>query len=182
MLLLGRRSWWKVGEEFLVGHLNYVTEYVVKSEKNKTENISSYNWWLHDRLEARWQFAGYRPYFDHLSSRLGAANGWCQNHAGTGICDEDFMPRIWIQQWRFKKFTISGNQVRHNVWKSLKKSHSTLRAKRATFTYWVDKSSSKMPKNGQFWRLFENLKFAVIFNRTKIGGKCQNWKILMRHF
>ena len=30
-----------------------------------------------------------------------------------------------------------------------KKSHSTLRAKRATFTFWVDKSSLKMPK-GQF--------------------------------
>ena len=32
-----------------------------------------------------------------------------------------------------------------------KKSHSTLRAKRATFTFWVDKSSLKMPKNGPFW-------------------------------
>ena len=28
----------------------------------------------------------------------------------------------------------------HGVWKSQKKSHSTLRAKRATFTFWVDKS------------------------------------------
>ena len=28
----------------------------------------------------------------------------------------------------------------HGVWKSKKKSHSTLRAKRATFTFWVDKS------------------------------------------
>ena len=27
----------------------------------------------------------------------------------------------------------------HGVWKSQKKSHSTLRAKRATFTFWVDK-------------------------------------------
>ena len=30
--------------------------------------------------------------------------------------------------------------LRHGVWKSQKKSHSTLRAKRATFTFWVDKS------------------------------------------
>ena len=30
--------------------------------------------------------------------------------------------------------------IHHNVWKSQKKSHSTLRAKRATFTFWVDKS------------------------------------------
>ena len=28
----------------------------------------------------------------------------------------------------------------HSVWKSPKKSHSTLRAKRTTFTFWVDKS------------------------------------------
>ena len=28
----------------------------------------------------------------------------------------------------------------HGVWKSQKKSHSTMRAKRATFTFWVDKS------------------------------------------
>ena len=34
----------------------------------------------------------------------------------------------------------------HSVWKSLKKSHSTLRAKRATFTFWVDKSEWKTPK------------------------------------
>ena len=33
----------------------------------------------------------------------------------------------------------------HGVWKSQKKSHSTLRAKRVTFTFWVDKSSIKMP-------------------------------------
>ena len=38
---------------------------------------------------------------------------------------------------------------------------STLRAKRATFTFKVDKSSMKMPKKiGQFWRVFENLNFA----------------------
>ena len=36
--------------------------------------------------------------------------------------------------------------MQHGVWKSQKKYHSTLRAKRATFTFWVDKSSLKMPK------------------------------------
>ena len=38
--------------------------------------------------------------------------------------------------------------------KSQKMSHSTLRAKRAAFTFWVDKSSSKMPKMvnwASFW-------------------------------
>ena len=38
----------------------------------------------------------------------------------------------------------------HSVWKSQKKSYSTLRAKRATFTFWMDKSSLKSPKNRQF--------------------------------
>ena len=36
--------------------------------------------------------------------------------------------------------------LRNSVWKFFKKSHSKLRAKRATFTFWVDKSSLKMPK------------------------------------
>ena len=37
----------------------------------------------------------------------------------------------------------------HGVWKSEKKSHSTLRARQATFTFWVDKSS-KMVHFGEF--------------------------------
>ena len=53
----------------------------------------------------------------------------------------------------------------HGVWKSKKKSHSTLRAKRATFTFWVDKTSLKMPKkvnlgeflkNATFWEIFKH--------------------------
>ena len=66
-----------------------------------------------------------------------------------------------------------------------KKSHSTLRAKRATFT--VDKSSLKMPKMVNFSVILENWSLRsnsvtrqVNLNRTKFGEKCQNWKILMR--
>ena len=77
----------------------------------------------------------------------------------------------------------------HSVWKSSKKSHSTLRAKRATFTFWVDKSWLKIPKLvnfGEFlktWILRSNsVTRQVTFKRTKIGGKCQNWKVQMRHF
>ena len=77
------------------------------------------------------------------------------------------------------------NQLRrrqvHSVWKSQKKSHSILRAKWATFTFWVDKSSLKMPKMvnfGEFlktWSLRSNsVTRQVSFYRTKIGGKCQN--------
>ena len=77
----------------------------------------------------------------------------------------------------------------HSVWKSQNKSHSTLRAKRATFTFWVDKSWLKMPKMVHFceflktWSLRSNsVTRQVSFNRTIIGGKCQNSKIQMRHF
>ena len=49
-----------------------------------------------------------------------------------------------------------------------KKSHSTVRAKRATFTFWVDQSSLKL------WSLQSNIVTRhVTFNRTEIGGKCQ---------
>ena len=40
-----------------------------------------------------------------------------------------------------------------------KKSHLTLRAKRAMFTFWVDKSYLKKPKNGQFWRILKTWRF-----------------------
>ena len=38
------------------------------------------------------------------------------------------------------------NSPSHGIWKSQKKYHSKLRAKRALFISWVDKSSLKMPK------------------------------------
>ena len=78
------------------------------------------------------------------------------------------------------------NDMRHKnhvVWKSKKKSHSTL------LTFWMDKSKLKMPKIvhfGEFlqiWSLRSNsVTRQVSFNRTNIGGKRQNSKIQMRHF
>ena len=50
------------------------------------------------------------------------------------------------------------NRKEHSVWKSQKKSHSTLRAKRATFTFWVEKSSSKLPKMVNFGDFSETWK------------------------
>ena len=71
----------------------------------------------------------------------------------------------------------------HSVWKSAKKSHSTLRAKRATFTLWVDKSLLKMPKMVNFGELLKIWSYCsnsvtrqVTLNMTKIGGKSQKWK------
>ena len=62
----------------------------------------------------------------------------------------------------------------HGIWKSQKKSHSTLRAKRATFTFWVDKSLLKMPKMADltsFWkmRLFEEFSNNVLSNTNSIS-------------
>ena len=84
------------------------------------------------------------------------------------------------QRWRHFYCCLLLRIPRDGVWKSQKKSNSTLRAKRATFTFWVDKSLLKMPKMvdfGEFlkiWSLRSNsVTRQVSFNRTKIGGKCQ---------
>ena len=59
--------------------------------------------------------------------------------------------------------------------KSTEKSHSTLRAKRTTFTFWMGKNWSKMPKWS--WSLRQTVSpERSIFNITKIGEKCQNSK------
>ena len=86
-------------------------------------------------------------------------------------------------------FVLSQRLTVNGVLKSQKKSRSTLRAKRATLTFWVDKSSLKMPKMVNLgdllktWSLRSNsVTRQVKFNRTKIGEKCQNSKIQMRHF
>ena len=44
----------------------------------------------------------------------------------------------------------------HGVWKSPKKSYSILRAKRATYTFWVDKLIENA-KNGQFYQIGQYL-------------------------
>ena len=51
------------------------------------------------------------------------------------------------------KVSISISKLQYGVWKSQKKSHSTLRAERATFTFWVDKSLLKCQKwSIYFWK------------------------------
>ena len=91
----------------------------------------------------------------------------------------------------FKKssYLIRNRLMTHGVWKSQKKPHSTLRAKRTTFTFWVDKSLLKMVQFGEFlktWSLRSNsVTRQVNINRTKIGEKYQNsnatfWVIFKR--
>ena len=74
-------------------------------------------------------------------------------------CGHPKNPRI--QRKLCGLFHVANSSLNHSVWKSLKMSHSTLRA---TFTFWVDKSLLKMPKI------------------VKFGGNCQNLKIQIRHF
>ena len=76
----------------------------------------------------------------------------------------------------------------HGVWKLPKKSHSTMRTKRATFTLWVGKSWLKIPKIVNFgdflktWSLWSNsVTRHVNPSQTIIRGKYQNWKTQMRH-
>ena len=47
-------------------------------------------------------------------------------------------------------FTSSCSLQSYGVWKSQKKSHSTLRAKRATFTFWDDKVNQKWSNLASF--------------------------------
>ena len=58
-------------------------------------------------------------------------------------------------------------------WKSRKKSHSTLRAKRATFTYWVDKSSLKNAKNGRFGEFLKTWSLRSISVTRQVWLKSQ---------
>ena len=52
----------------------------------------------------------------------------------------------------FQVSILQSNYRTHGVWKSQKKSHSTLRAKRATFTC---QKFIENAKNGQFWRFLK---------------------------
>ena len=61
----------------------------------------------------------------------------------------------------------------HNIWKLQKKSHSTLKAKRAMFTFWVDKSSLKMTKKVSlaiFWKP-EFCSQTVLPDRSILSGQ-----------
>ena len=84
--------------------------------------------------------------------------------------------KVWS---KFNKVLIINKANLNLVWttsqcsKSQKKSHSTLRVERATFTFGVNEKCQK-------WSI--SVTRQVNFKRTKIGGKCQNWKIQMRHF
>ena len=61
----------------------------------------------------------------------------------------------------------------HGAWKSQKKYYSTLRAKRATVTFWVDKSYLKMPKMvnlASFWKT-EACGQTVLPDRSVLTGQ-----------
>ena len=69
----------------------------------------------------------------------------------------------------------------HSVWKSQKKSHSTLRAKRATFTFWVDKSWLKMPKMVNFGEFLKIEACGQIVLPDKEILKDKNWRKMPKY-
>ena len=88
----------------------------------------------------------------------------------------------FLKTWSLQSNSVT-RQVSFNRTKIVEKCHNS----KATF--WVDKSSLKKPKMVNFgkvlktWSLQSNsVTRQVTLNRTKIGGKCQNWKYQMRHF
>ena len=86
----------------------------------------------------------------YIQSALCQERSFECNICGKGKCYNQ--GQLWCDQknqnsWHTKSVFLSPT---HSVWKLQKKSHSTLRAKRATFLLWVDKNSLKMPKMVQF--------------------------------
>ena len=79
------------------------------------------------------------------------------------FCEENL---VWLQ-----KFLCL-----HRVWKSEKKSHSTLRAKRAYIL------SRQKFKNGTFWRVLEKITtvdvFKLLWKSTHCSKNAKNWSIL----
>ena len=69
-----------------------------------------------------------------------------------------YMPDRLKTIWPSKQ--IEKRETTHCVWNSLKKSHWTLRAKRATFTFWVDKNTKINHSNATFWVIFKHCAFA----------------------
>ena len=93
----------------------------------------------------------------------------------------------WHQIHKYLPYNRKNYMPTHSVWKSQKKSHSALRAKRATFTFWVAKSSLKMPKMVNlaiFWKLVACSQAVLpdIFTRQKLvenaGIEKFKWDIL----
>ena len=78
------------------------------------------------------------PYLAQFRTPNHPASQWCNKNPGYAIV------------YSRKQYCST-----HSVWKSHKKSHSTIQEKRATFTFWVDKSALKMPKMvnlATFWK------------------------------
>ena len=66
---------------------------------------------------------------------------------------------LWC--WKsFNEMQYKGNKAYvHSVWKSPKKSHSPLRAKQDTFTFWMDKIDWKCQKRSILASFFFKLRF-----------------------
>ena len=110
-------------------------------------------------------------FHDYMKGLFNNDNKWTnflvELNRQTVVCPNisPFIFRSYIFRFRDKFDELAlrinyGNQTKARCLKITKKSRST-RAKRATFTLWVDKSWWKKAKNGPFWQVFENLRLRV---------------------
>ena len=112
---------------------------------------------------------------------------WCRQNRSRIAYNRDF---VFLKRWEFCRLTLwwfflviwktchsnAPFLKKHSVWKLPKMSHSTLRAKRAMFTFWVDKSSTKMPKMvhfGEFLKTWSSQSHSV--TRQANFKKDKNW-------
>ena len=77
---------------------------------------------------------------------------------------------------KLSSLVTSKTYKNHSVWKSQKKSNSILRAKRATFTFWVDKSWLKIPKIVNFGKFLKtwSLRSNSVTKQVRLK-KDKNW-------
>ena len=87
---------------------------------------------------------------DHFNQKMnnGTTNGTTTHNTTNGSSQQNGLSDSEVSNGNSagSKLSKVSPVFLHSVWKLQKKSHFKLRAKRATFTFWVEKSSLKMPK------------------------------------
>ena len=100
--------------------------------------------WLTEILMTKYYKSCYCLTLDATTTRSIKSTGlplnnswWNRKGPTTSSYERRFLLFFLNQQCNGKKVMVKLYKKQHSVWKSLKKSHSIVRAKRATFTYWV---------------------------------------------
>ena len=83
-------------------------------------------------------------------------------------------PQILLKKCRKIQNARGREETGFEYWKTestVFENHRKSRAKRATFTFWVDKSLLKLPKIVNFWRAFESLKLEMVKQCYQTGDR-----------